>query len=369
MSHIEGEGVDIHDFLNTCLGKDIAFYAFTRPDSRTIEFGAQLEGPTENYEDLEEYLGKQGFVFAPFQEDERYRSHFIRREVFEISEENLQLIKSRADLTNQNHGQVHITTREEYQLQIEQMLSELQNKKLEKAILSRIEILQDKGRNHAAASFLSLCDAYPKAFVFMVGIPEVGLWIGATPERLVRRNELVFETMALAGTQKLDGRKLEEINWERKEIEEQAYVTQYIQSVFDKHQIKEFDTDGPFTAAAGNLVHLKTVFTSTCGIKNRELSDFVRDLHPTPAVCGLSKESALQLIRKVENHEREYYAGYLGPMEKNGDLSLFVNLRSMKVLQDSMALFVGGGITADSVPEKEWMETCLKTQTLLNVIK
>ncbi|NOU58993.1 isochorismate synthase [Marinifilum caeruleilacunae] len=369
MSIIEGEDIDIHDFLNVCLGKDIAFYAFTRPDSNTLEFGAQIEGETEKYDELKECFAKSGFVFAPFHANEKYQSHFIRREISKINQESLQLIKSKADIALQNHDDLHISSREEYQAQIEFMLADLKGEKLEKAILSRIELLENKGRKDAVSSFLNLRDTYPKAFVFMVDIPKVGLWIGATPERLVRKCESTFETMALAGTQKLDGRKLENISWEQKEIDEQAYVVEYIQSVFDKYQLKDVETDGPRTAAAGNIVHLKTLFKTRAEINNQELSNFVKDLHPTPAVCGLSKDLALDLIHRVENHDREYYAGYLGPIEENGDLSLFVNLRSMKVLENSMALFVGGGITADSLPEKEWMETCFKAQTLLNVIK
>jgi isochorismate synthase len=78
---------------------------------------------------------------------------------------------------------------------------------------------------------------------------------------------------------------------------------------------------------------------------------------------------SLDLLMKLEKHHREYYAGYLGPIGIDGKTDLFVNLRCMKVLPKHLALFIGGGITADSIPEEEWQETEIKADTLLSVIR
>ena len=51
----------------------------------------------------------------------------------------------------------------------------------------------------------------------------------------------------------------------------------------------------------------------------------------------------------------------------NSRTDLFVNLRCMKVLKNKVALFVGGGLTNKSTPEKEWEETILKAQTLMKL--
>ena len=94
---------------------------------------------------------------------------------------------------------------------------------------------------------------------------------------------------------------------------------------------------------------------------------FIRDLHPTPAVCGLPKEKSLDIIYKTEPYDREYYAGYLGMVE-NDSVDFYVNLRCMKIYENAAALFVGGGITANSDAKKEWQETELKAKTLLNIL-
>jgi isochorismate synthase len=114
---------------------------------------------------------------------------------------------------------------------------------------------------------------------------------------------------------------------------------------------------------------LKTEFKIERNLSFKDKAKMITALHPTPAVCGLPKLKALDLIKDVETHDREYYAGYWGPLEANGDFALYVNLRSMKIAENQLSLFVGGGIIADSLPQKEWEETQLKAQTLLSVIK
>ena len=55
-------------------------------------------------------------------------------------------------------------------------------------------------------------------------------------------------------------------------------------------------------------------------------------------------------------------------VEKNSAVNFYVNLRCMKIYNNSASLFVGGGITASSIPKKEWEETELKAKTLLNIL-
>ena len=77
----------------------------------------------------------------------------------------------------------------------------------------------------------------------------------------------------------------------------------------------------------------------------------------------------MDFIRNTEKHSREYYTGFLGPVGIDDLMQLYMNLRCMKVLDDRLMLFVGGGITLDSVPYEEWEETEIKADTLLSVLQ
>jgi len=81
----------------------------------------------------------------------------------------------------------------------------------------------------------------------------------------------------------------------------------------------------------------------------------------------MPKEPAVQLINEFEAHDRKFYTGYLGPVNLDNKTSLYVNLRCMELFNTKANLFAGAGVTAISDPEKEWSETELKFNTLLNI--
>ena len=129
---------------------------------------------------------------------------------------------------------------------------------------------------------------------------------------------------------------------------------------------QNIETGDTRTIEAGSVQHLKTTISAQLNSTD-QLFTLVSELHPTPAVGGLPKNAAIELILDKESYDRKYYTGFLGPVTKNLS-QLFVNLRCLEVLGDSVCLYVGAGITAASDPEAEWEETKLKAQTLLSVL-
>ena len=87
-------------------------------------------------------------------------------------------------------------------------------------------------------------------------------------------------------------------------------------------------------------------------------------LYPTPAVCGLPKGAARDFIVKNEYAPRQYYSGFVGPLDPNGETHLFVSLRCMRIAEGECFLFAGGGLLADSDQEAEWRETEDKMETM-----
>jgi isochorismate synthase len=242
----------------------------------------------------------------------------------------------------------------------------------EKIVPSRVKKIDLPDHFDLATIFQRLCKKYPNALVSVVYTPENGIWVGATPETLVSvEDKAIFKTVALAGTKPYDDSiSLKNVAWTQKEIEEQALVERYIISCFKKIRLREYDEHGPKTSVAGNLMHLRSDFTVDMKATNfPQLGSVMLDLlHPTSAVCGMPLDNALDFLKKNEGYDREFYAGYLGPVNFHRDTHIFVNLRCMQVLDKSAVLYAGAGVTLDSVPEQEWTETEMKFNTLLSVI-
>ena len=242
----------------------------------------------------------------------------------------------------------------------------------EKVVPSRTKRLTLSGDFDIVESFQKLSKAYTTALVSFVSVPRIGHWLGATPETLVTvEGKNIFKTVALAGTLPYkEGMNLKAVAWTEKEIEEQALVERYVISCFKKIRLREYEEHGPKTMVAGNLLHLKSEFVVDMAATNfPQLGTVMLQLlHPTSAVCGMPLDPALKFLKENEGYDREFYAGYLGPVNVANNINLFVNLRCMKLMDGEAVLFAGAGVTIDSEPEKEFAETEMKFKTLLNIL-
>lgn len=364
----------IESILKYCLNNHLPFFTYRLPNSDFIKIGIQKDLNLMSFQNVIDLQGKQGFVLAPFDSNDKHPSWFIRQDIGfsskNIDEEDIQnLNRCKNELEFKENNACFESSESDYFSQLSEILKALKGENLQKAILSRIQIEKNDGNVDSPSLFVQLCQHYPQAFVSFVSLPGICSWMGASPELLLKSENNKTETVALAGTLPVLSSNLSDIKWGSKEIEEQAFVSDYIDAVFKDNSIDKFEKKGPFTVKAGQVAHLKTEFKIERNLSFEDKAKMITALHPTPAVCGLPKLKALDLIKAVETHDREYYAGYWGPLEANGDFALYVNLRTMKITENQLSLFVGGGITADSIPQKEWEETQHKAQTLLSVIK
>lgn len=255
---------------------------------------------------------------------------------------------------------------------VSKAILEIEKGTYKKVVLSRKKTAKWNGSLSIGLMYKKLCDKYSNTFNSLVFTPEYSSWIGASPETLVSKNanQQLFKTIALAGTQKAEGKTEKEANWSQKEIEEQAYVSRYIIECLKKIRVREYEDIGPKTIRVGNIFHLKTDFSvnlNEVAFPNF-LGTMLHLLHPTSAVCGMPKSEALDFVLTNEKNPRELYSGYLGPINVKSETHIFVNLRCAKIT-DTITFFAGAGITEDSEPEKEFLETELKMESLLGLFE
>lgn len=248
----------------------------------------------------------------------------------------------------------------------------LKNNHLKKVVLSRKKEIALSSPTSMSGLLKAIEGKHTNSMFSFVCTPKHGTWVGLTPETLVHIDEHnIFKTVALAGTQANLVDDPKEASWKQKEIEEQALVSRYIINCFKVIRLREFEEDGPKTAIAGNLLHLKSDFIVDINEVNfHELGTVMLELlHPTSAVCGMPKEPATAFIKAHEKHERSLYSGFLGPINIDNDSHIFVNLRCAQLHESSATLYAGAGITSDSNPQKEWIETEMKCETIRQILQ
>ena len=242
---------------------------------------------------------------------------------------------------------------------IRKALSSIQESSLKKVVLATS--LQYNGAvNSPLYYFKRILAQYTNTFNYLLFHPDYGVWMGATPERLITMSGYRLQTMALAGTRPYGSNE-----WGNKEKEEQEFVIREIVNTLKQYTPHEFiKFSDAETIRAGHLEHLRTTITADLSISP---IDAARALHPTPAVGGVPKQIALDFIGLHEQLNRFLYSGFLGVVSPN-QTSLYVNLRCMSIQNHMATVYVGGGITEKSDPHKEWQEVLQKANTMGRIL-
>lgn len=332
-----------------------------------------------------------GFIIHPFEDQEDQKAFFLEADsYFKIdlnlpiqeqsdqielnipirpSTENAQLIKK--NFSNPiNHPQpvsFNACTKKDFIILVEKGIEAIRSGQLNKIVPARLKRKALTDNFDLIQSISSLIDSYPNAFINFFHIPELGSWLGASPEILIQTKGNEFYTMSLAGTQKAKGdNPLKSTAWTQKEIEEQALVSRYIVDCFKKIRLREYDEQGPKTVIAGNLLHLRSDFRVDMKATNfHQLgSVMLKLLHPTSAVCGMPRDKAFEFLNAYEKLNRSLFAGFIGPVNVEEETSIYVNLRTARLTEKEAFLYAGAGVTADSIPEKEWQETEMKCEII-----
>lgn len=294
----------------------------------------------------------KGFVF----------SDSIHQRVY-VFEQKTELNKDAAcsrDVLHFSHEQPIVISPRDYQIEAQAMLNAFPVMQVEKAVYSRVKRIPFDAKK-AVEAFERACSEYPNACCYLVSSELFGTWLGATPELLLRADEGILTTMALAGTRKSES----EQPWEEKELEEHQFVIDAIVDALQRSDCYDIDVEVTIEKQAGPVKHLYTPITAVGSAESAWA--LAMDLHPTPAVCGTPRIAALDLIHSREMHHRDLYTGLFGWVDEH-QTELYVNLRCAQLFENDAFLYVGGGYTAASIPDLEWEETENKAKTLMKVL-
>ncbi|SFR45594.1 isochorismate synthase [Robiginitalea myxolifaciens] len=331
---------------------ELPFAVFCKPGEDTVN--ALLQTDTELV--LDPKLTGSGFHLAPFSTGEP--AVLIRPDFYYAAPLSGSAVPPVATEIPEDPA-----AREIYSNAVAQALDRILDGQLQKVVLSRrfsvdfpLDVLQFTER---------LLLSHPESFRFICYHPQVGIWAAATPETLLNYDGFNARTMALAGT-KPAGEEMPV--WSDKERSEQALVYDHIRKCFAEVGVQDIAEESN-TLRAGTLWHLNTTFSAS--LEPPAARALLRQLHPTPAVCGTPLERALELIEMLENYDREYYTGFAGPSGLDGEehFSYYVVLRCLQIRNNRALVYVGGGIVSGSVPDAEWSETVAKGATMLSLLQ
>ena len=124
----------------------------------------------------------------------------------------------------------------------------------------------------------------------------------------------------------------------------------------------------PSVVAIANVQHLATLVEGRLSRPEPSVLELVTALHPTPAVGGDPTAVALDLQRELEALDRRRYAGPVGWVDADGNGEWAVGIRAAEFAGDTVRVYAGNGIVADSDPGTELAETQAKFAAMLGAL-
>jgi len=240
---------------------------------------------------------------------------------------------------------------------------------LTKAVLAREVVVEADIDIDVVAVLQRLRATYPSAFVYLVDG-----FLGASPELLVSRTGDVVRSHPMAGTTArtgdptTDARLAASLLASAKDrAEHQVTIDTVLDAVLPFCSYVDSEPE-PSIVTLANVQHLASLVEGRLSAPPASVMALVGALHPTPAVCGMPRDAALGLIRRLEGFDRGRYAGTVGWVDRSGNGRFAVSIRCAEVDGNRARLVAGNGIVADSDPALELAETRAKLQAMLSAI-
>ncbi|MTH77581.1 isochorismate synthase [Paracoccus aestuariivivens] len=240
---------------------------------------------------------------------------------------------------------------------------------LEKIVLARSLLIRTR-RDIPVAALMQRLEQDPAVTAFRVALPprdgRSRVLCGATPELLIEKSGAAIASHPLAGSARRCGNPVQDraaaagLMRSEKDHREHAIVTEYIMDVLSPLCSTLAAPQGTTLTSTRSMWHLGTRIEGRLRDASTPSALLASLLHPTPAVCGLPMARAGGLIRKLEPHPRDFYAGAVGWCDASGDGAWHVAIRCAEIYGPEARLYAGAGIVPGSDPYAEAAETGAK---------
>lgn len=238
-----------------------------------------------------------------------------------------------------------------------------------KVVLGRSAVLDFTGAPDISVTARRLQAAEPGCTVFTHPVPG-GVFLGASPELLVSRRGTAVSSHPMAGTAGLEGDRADQLLGSAKDRWEHQLVVEEITRTLADQGVEIELPPGPSLMRLRSVAHLVTRIEGQLPAAGPRPSvlELVAALHPTPAVGGVPRDQALEIIAMLETASRGRWAGPVGWVDGRGDGDWVIGIRSATVTGRRAVLWAGAGIVADSLPEAELAETTIKLVPVLEAL-
>ena len=244
---------------------------------------------------------------------------------------------------------------------------------LNKVVLAHALDVQLEAPIDGLSSLYTLRQSHADCYLFSTQNAQGQTFLCASPEKLLSIQAGCLATEAIAGsaprgkTPSDDAQYANTLLHNRKELHEHQLVVDFISQRLAHLGLETQRSIRPSLLPLSTIQHLRTPIYADIPPTLHPL-DLVATLHPTPAVAGVPREMACDLIQQHEPFERSLYAAPMGWIDYQGDSEFLVGIRSALLDGTQARLYAGAGIVQGSDPRRELDEIELKLRSLYSAL-
>lgn len=262
---------------------------------------------------------------------------------------------------------------EEWSGAVEEALAWIEKGRLSKVVLARtLDLLGDALPDPASVA-LDLREQNPGTHVFLFEPTPGSALVGAAPETVATVLDGSFRATAVAGSISRGTTPAEQealayklLESEKDRVEHAIAVQDMVERLRPRVRDLTWDSE-PHVLTLSRIQHLETRIQARLDSGESVLS-ILDALHPTPAVCGLPRDAALDFLRMEEPFDRGWYCGPVGWFNSTGEGVFAPALRCAVLDRERWRLYAGAGIVSGSDPALEWEETRIKFEPVLRAL-
>ncbi|MFH1888761.1 MAG: anthranilate synthase component I [Candidatus Omnitrophota bacterium] len=214
----------------------------------------------------------------------------------------------------------------------------------------------------------------PSPYMFFLKLREFIL-IGASPEMLVRCEDGLVETRPIAGTRPRGKNQKDDLRLERELLKDKKEKAEHIMLVdLGRNDLGRVSKKGGVRVSEfmrverySHVMHLVSEVEGDLD-KRYDIYDCLRACFPAGTVSGSPKIRAMEIIDELETTRRGPYAGCVGYFSFSQNMDTCITIRTVVIKDNFGYVQAGGGVVADSVPEKEYFESVNKAKALIEAI-
>lgn len=222
--------------------------------------------------------------------------------------------------------------------------------------------------------YAALRRANPAPFSALADFGDAQI-VSSSPERLVRVQDGWAETRPIAGTHPRSPDPAEDAALKQRLISSIKERAEHVMLIdLERNDLGRICRPGTVEVnelmAVASYAYVHHIESNVRGRLRDDVApaDVLRALFPGGTITGCPKVRTMQIIRELENGARRAYTGSLGYLNRDGSMDFNILIRTFMQEGSQLRFRAGGGIVADSDPERELMETRHKARGLLRAL-